>query len=75
MPLANSDGLLGVAASIPVYESSGRGANARETFIQISDFPLFFLGMQIAPHNRGWHSGGVIPCEHAQTGVCDPALA
>ena len=75
MPLANSDGLRGVAASIPVYESSGRGANAREAFIQISDFPLFFLGMQVAPHNKGWHSGVVIACEHMQTGVCDPALA
>ena len=75
MPLANSDGPRGVAASILVYESSDRGANAREAFIQISDFPLFFLGMQVAPHNRGWHSGGVIPCKHAQTGVCDPALA
>ena len=75
MPLANSDGPRGVAASILVYESSDRGANAREAFVQISDFPLVFLDMQVAPHSRGWHSGVVIPCEQAPTGVCDPALA
>ena len=41
MPLANSDGHRGVAAGILVYESSDRGANAREAFIQISDFHCF----------------------------------
>ena len=42
VPLANSDGPRGVAASILVYESSDRGANEREAFIQIFGFSIVF---------------------------------